>query len=310
MIDAQEDEGNVDRQEDPGDIQRNGRLQQPANVPYGALEEQDGIMEVHEMQPIVPLGNDLEPERHPGILIIDIHDEPAVEVVPEEKEADDEAPPTIPEDSIDCTIVLGFCIACAENFPDRPLATSSCKHKLCSICLQHLLEAFYAKEAKFLPQCCDSMDLKLFELIRPPKSKRNFIPRFLNTGLLPRIVSTALDQHVVDSFFRPRSSDSHSIAPPVLCGAATCTMCKGMGTLRDVPQMKSLPAQEKWSDCSQCHRTMNLRFGCFHDTYDAPFPYMTLMIDIIRYLPQTFLLSLLRRMEDFCLRFTRQDSST
>ncbi|KAJ4385658.1 hypothetical protein N0V93_010087 [Gnomoniopsis smithogilvyi] len=161
------------------------------------------------------------------------------------------------------------CTACTEDYPTHNVARcSQCPHEYCRGCLRRLFSDSLTDESLFPPQCC-KMDIDVEQVLNflPPKLVAKFRAKKMEYDTPNRTYC----HNPTCSLFIPTSAVSEDIGTCGGCRQKTCIICKGpshSGT--DCPgdtgvqALLDVAAENGWQRCYQCHRIVELNFGCYH----------------------------------------------
>ncbi|KAM4065690.1 IBR domain, a half RING-finger domain-containing protein [Hirsutella rhossiliensis] len=163
----------------------------------------------------------------------------------------------------------GQCTACAEDHAASDLARCPCSHEYCHDCLTTLFEHATVNESLFPPRCCqqpipvgDHLDILGSALVNKFRAKEAELSTPNRTYC-----------HFPDcSAFVPPQSIKNGVAYCVRCHGQTCVTCKGQrhATDTECPQDEAtkdvlrLGQENGWKRCYNCHRMVELDFGCNH----------------------------------------------
>lgn len=161
------------------------------------------------------------------------------------------------------------CTACTEDYPVHNIAScSQCPHEYCRGCLRRLFSDSLTDESLFPPRCCGSpIDIGDVLEFLPPRLVGEFKAKSLELGTPNRTYC----HKPTCSLFIPPPAISEDIGTCIGCHHETCTICKGPAhSGRDCPDdagtqaLLEVAAENGWQRCYQCHRMVELNFGCYH----------------------------------------------
>lgn len=161
------------------------------------------------------------------------------------------------------------CTACTDDFPIHNLACGSgCSHEYCRKCLRKLFSDALTDESLFPPRCCgNTIDLEAVMDFLPPKMVGEFRAKSLELETSNR---TYCHQPTCSRFLPP-AAISGEVGRCIRCHRETCVICKGPAhSERECPEdtatqaLLDTAAEHGWQRCYQCHRIVELNFGCYH----------------------------------------------
>lgn len=164
------------------------------------------------------------------------------------------------------------CVTCMDDFPLLRLARTPCSHLYCEDCLSALFEASFADIGRFPPRCCGQKipPSTVVDSSGVPLLKGDILDRCRRAYFRKRNQAEFYCSEPTCSAIIPHSRIHDDVATYPNCNSKTCTRCGSNaheGQCSEDPavqQPQQLARQEKWMQCVNCHRWMELRSGCDH----------------------------------------------
>ena len=159
------------------------------------------------------------------------------------------------------------CVACNEAKPFFHVSRCPCSHEYCRDCLTDLFKTSTTDESLFPPRCCkEPIPLGVNQIFLPSGVVANFRAKAVEYSIPNR---TYCHENTCSAFIHPDDFQG-DVATCPQCQSTTCNICRGAGHEGDCPEdeatqeMIRFAAEQGWQRCQQCHRMVELDYGCNH----------------------------------------------
>lgn len=166
------------------------------------------------------------------------------------------------------------CTACTEEFPAHKIAFGvGCRHEYCRACLRRLFSDSLTDESLFPPRCCGvAIDVEQVLDFLPAK----LVGQFRAKKVELETPNKTYCHQPTCSLFIPPAAISGDVGTCVRCRQRTCIICKGPSHHESdcpgdagIQMLLDVAAENGWQRCYQCHRIVELNFGCYHISKSA-----------------------------------------